>query len=275
MSLAFLLFVSVALFSQRFMLLITRIQRSQYFHNQNATTQRDGEQQTNQQQNDIVNHEIESENSIILSLYGRFYLSLILAMFVLSQLFNFIVIVQRIIIYSVVIISSAFWIPQILRNILRGSKKVFSWYYLLGITMTRGFTIYYIFTEFEEFWPFEPNIKVAYAAIGILSFPMLIILYQDIFGPRYLIPEKFLPAIYNYHRPLSIEDLESSGHDINRSLVCAVCLNEIQGLSKAFHSNTPGISLARRSYMVCCSSLTFYDFVILSWSFQVIFCMST
>lgn len=71
------------------------------------------------------------------SLYGKFYLSLVASMFVFSQLYIMPHSIQRVALYAFIVASCGLWLPQIYRNILRGTPKPLSATYIVGMSMSR------------------------------------------------------------------------------------------------------------------------------------------
>ncbi|KAI0244626.1 hypothetical protein L0F63_005597 [Massospora cicadina] len=117
----------------------------------------------------------------------------------------------------------SFWIPQIWRNITRGTSKGLSPTYTVGISATKLAIPLYLFaypgnvlglsTETHS-WVWY---LVAYVAAQIL-----ILFSQDWLGPRWLVPAFLLPPTYNYHpilaRTNEEEPLDPSHKD------CAICM---------------------------------------------------
>jgi hypothetical protein len=58
-------------------------------------------------------------------------------------------------------------------------------------------------------------LQVCVVLVLWVALQVAVLLSQDIFGPQYMIPARFLPPKYNYYRPIpqSLRSRESSGED--------------------------------------------------------------
>lgn len=138
----------------------------------------------------------------------------------------------------------SYWIPQIIFNIMKNAEKPLSKIYLYGISIVQLYILIFIYNldvniNIENFNKNFIYIIAAYTALQIL-----ILSFQDIFGPLFLIPERFLPQRYNYHPILPIsnendeekvqEQTDANGESTSAPLEsisvnqeCAICFANI------------------------------------------------
>jgi len=122
--------------------------------------------------------------------------------------------------YIIMFILYSYWIPQIIFNIMKNAEKPLSKIYLYGISTVQLYILIFIYNldvniNIENFNKNFIYIIAAYTALQIL-----ILSFQDIYGPLFLIPERFLPQRYNYHPILPIsnendEEKEQEQKDVN------------------------------------------------------------
>ncbi|KAK0569441.1 hypothetical protein OC861_000929 [Tilletia horrida] len=115
--------------------------------------------------------------------------------------FFFLVNFQPLVFFSILgPVLYSFWIPQILRNIKRGSRRPFPRKYVFGMTACRcALPLSNIF-----FW--EPT-PLVWILIGYLWAQALILLLQDEFGPAFFLPARFKPEgppTWDWHPPVSV-----------------------------------------------------------------------
>jgi hypothetical protein len=110
---------------------------------------------------------------------------------------------------TLLILYASLWLPQILRNITRNSRRSLAWRFVLGQSVLR-------FAPLAYFWCWEGNFvfartdHVAFAAAAAwLWLQMSILAVQDILGPRFAIPESWTPPAWDYHLVLREDALES------------------------------------------------------------------
>lgn len=111
---------------------------------------------------------------------------------------------------SVVYLS--FYTPQIYRNIMRNCRKALQWQFVVGQAFLRvcPFAYYYLFEDHVSFSRTDSNWLIA--LLGWLWFQICILVSQELFGPRFFIPQacsRWIPTAYDYHPVLREEDEES------------------------------------------------------------------
>ncbi|XP_024532225.1 transmembrane E3 ubiquitin-protein ligase 1 [Selaginella moellendorffii] len=149
-------------------------------------------------------------------LYSRFYgflLGGILIMYELHSMLRYILVVFY-----------AFWIPQIVANVARDSRKPLHPHYILGITLTRLAIPLYAFGCPRNFMRIEVDVGWC---IGISSFLLLqafFLLLQHYLGSRWFIPRKFLPEKYSYFRRIDRTALQIGLNGDNMVVDCVICM---------------------------------------------------
>jgi len=143
--------------------------------------------------------------------------------------------------YIVMFILYSYWIPQIVLNVKKNSEKPLSNLYLYGTSVVQLYVLIFIYSLDSNVNIDKFNYKFIYFIIGYTLLQVLILSLQNIFGPLFLIPSKFLPERYDYHPILPIyndqEDEQEDANDasssstplkgISTSQQCAICYNNI------------------------------------------------
>eukprot|EP01027_Heterolobosea_sp_BB2_P017616 GEZU01024944.1.p1 GENE.GEZU01024944.1~~GEZU01024944.1.p1 ORF type:complete len:277 (-),score=42.88 GEZU01024944.1:63-893(-) len=183
-------------------------------------------------------------------LYSRFYGFLLLGIILLYQMSGLFVI-YMFILYS-------FWIPQIVSNVMRDSKKPLCPQYIVVMSISRLAVPFYFFGCPHNFMNFKPNYTVcAYLAIFIFA-QAFILLIQHYFGPRFFVPKMFQPPKYNYRRQLTLPDLEEAGEQFE----CVICMHPVD------HHRIAGATTSADmddSYMVTPCDHVFHARCLLRW----------
>lgn len=157
----------------------------------------------------------------IAMLHLRFYVALVgafLAFFYAGQQYRTI--------YMLALYS--FWVPQIVQNVITEAKHPLHTYFIYGMSISRCVVPIYIFAVKDNFlkevYPDSPTdyfmVELLVIWIGLQT---AILIAQGKYGARFMIPARFLPPKFNYHRkvPPSMipEDAEqNSGKDRTPSL---------------------------------------------------------
>ncbi|CAB79639.1 hypothetical protein [Arabidopsis thaliana] len=124
-------------------------------------------------------------------LYSRFYGILLGGILIMYQFHNYM--------QPILLLMYSFWIPQIVANVVRDSRKPLHPYYILGMTATRLAIPLYVFGCPHNFMRVEPN--------------------KHYFGSRCFVPRQMLPEKYNYHRRFN--------RDVSRTTDCVICMTAI------------------------------------------------
>ncbi|KAF9101847.1 hypothetical protein BGX29_005179 [Mortierella sp. GBA35] len=287
---SFFSFVLVAIFGMRYMLVIWRIQRperrgrrsqaaaqaaaaaqAQAQAQATTTTESAGAATTNPRPADTMPGglplpvtaarpappEDDSPRSDMQALYGRFYWMLIISLITLYKIAISSTRVQNLMISVCAICLFSFWIPQIIRNVIRGSKKGLSLWFILGMSVTRLTIPVYFYGCPENLMGHEPTPWI-WGLVVWVTLQVGVLLLQDWLGPRFFVPKKYLPPIYDYHPILPAADEESGagrtspgGHQHGPQQDCAICMLPIDtAASGAARLSSVVGSLGRLNYML-------------------------
>ncbi|RKP10712.1 hypothetical protein THASP1DRAFT_6646, partial [Thamnocephalis sphaerospora] len=137
------------------------------------------------------------------------------------------------------------WWPQAWRNLQRGTRKAFQKRFLFGMTLCRLVCPLYLFA-----WPenliYHRATPWIWVLLGYDALQLGVLCIQDYFGPRFLVPNRFLPPIYDYHTVLpQPDDVEAAGATEPRD--CCICMLPVEPAGSIGVSSG---SLARRTYML-------------------------
>ncbi|CAL9063469.1 unnamed protein product [Musa banksii] len=143
-------------------------------------------------------------------LYSRFYGILLGGILVLYQMHNFL--------RPILLIMYSFWIPQIVTNVIRDTRKPLHPHYIVGMTLTRLAIPLYIFgcpsnflrIEVDEYWCIYLGVFMGLQAS--------VLLLQHYLGSRCFIPRQILPEKYCYYRKFENASQETD---------CVICMTAI------------------------------------------------
>ena len=103
------------------------------------------------------------------------------------------------------------WIPQILRNIERNSRRAFSWRFMVGQSGLRLMPLAYFYLRPDNIL-FAETDWASFAFLAAWVWVQLFVLaFQDALGPRYGIRKSWVSEAWDYHRVLREDDLEAGG----------------------------------------------------------------
>ncbi|KAK0527266.1 hypothetical protein OC835_005033 [Tilletia horrida] len=100
----------------------------------------------------------------------------------------------------------SFWIPQIMRNVKRGSRRPFPRKYIIGMTLCRCMMPLYFWQCPDNIFFWEPT-PLVWILIGYVWLQAVILLLQDELGPAFFLPARFQPETspsWDWHPPLSV-----------------------------------------------------------------------
>ncbi|CAL9227172.1 unnamed protein product [Arabidopsis halleri] len=144
-------------------------------------------------------------------LYSRFYGILLGGILIMYQFHNYM--------QPILLLMYSFWIPQIVANVVRDSRKPLHLYYILGMTATRLAIPLYVFGCPHNFMRVEPNKVWCICLCTSMGSQAVILLLQHYFGSRCFVPRQMLPEKYNYHRRFN--------RDVSRTTDCVICMTAI------------------------------------------------
>ncbi|KAF3652838.1 putative protein TPX2-like [Capsicum annuum] len=144
-------------------------------------------------------------------LYSRFYGILLGGILFMYEFHKFL--------RPILLLLHSFWIPQIVTNVIRDSRKPLHPHYILGMTITRLAIPLYVFGCPHNFMRIEPD-KNWCICLGVFSaLQALILLLQHYLGSRCFIPRQILPEKYNYYRRFD--------QGANHATDCVICMTAI------------------------------------------------
>lgn len=103
------------------------------------------------------------------------------------------------------------WTPQIRRNIWRNSRRAFAWRFMVGQSVLRlaPFAYFYLDTDNILFVDTDP---IAFLVLVAWVWCQLVVLaVQDVLGPRFGLPSRWMPDVWEYHPVLREGDVEAGG----------------------------------------------------------------
>ncbi|KAG9037882.1 hypothetical protein FRB95_003722 [Tulasnella sp. JGI-2019a] len=144
-------------------------------------------------------------------------------------LFLFIFILQMTLSTSFLLVTvtllHSLWVPQIIRNVKRGTRKALSKRYVVGTSFLRALLMLYIFAYPDNIVFIEANSAV-YLLIAWLAFQVLVLIGQEYLGASFFIPKGWVkePNVYVYHPILPLPDPEAPEQSLGD---CSICMEPI------------------------------------------------
>ena len=169
------------------------------------------QQQTQEQQTPVEPNTAWQETSYSNSIFASGFTLSIVAMFLIFSSFDWRRRYRIIFEYICLISINSYWVPQFLRNTLKNRRNSFTWQFIIGSSIVRVVPIYYfaLYKENPLRHRYDPYLCIV--VTSWVSIQLGLLLLQNRFGARFWINEKWLPQAYDYHRILSLKDLEEGG----------------------------------------------------------------
>ncbi|CUS14417.1 unnamed protein product [Tuber aestivum] len=218
------------------------------------------------------------------TLYPRFLFVLLGSFFVSLHAASWPPLFRGLFVNTVVLLANSYWVPQIYRNVIRGCRKALTWEFVIGMSICRVAPGLYLYCWKGNIFFLEPSYKSAAVVLGWVWFQVFLLLSQQLFGPRVLIPSNLLPPAYDYHPILPIDDLEAAEPQLpsppptdatallpnTRFFDCAICMQsvEVPTISNDRDAGSGPSSvgfLGRRSYMVTPCRHVFHSNCLEGW----------
>ncbi|EJU04890.1 hypothetical protein DACRYDRAFT_114212 [Dacryopinax primogenitus] len=139
-------------------------------------------------------------------------------------LLSFIFLVQATLSPSLVLFAVgalySFWVPQIVRNARRGTRKALSWTYVIGTSLARLSFVLYIFACPRNVLFAEPT-EWVWIVVAWVTFQVVVLFGQEFFGPAFFLPRSWTATQpYDYHPPLSPADAEAPEKALGDCVIC-------------------------------------------------------
>lgn len=226
------------------------------------------------------------------ALYTRFYLLLLVTLFLSLNATSWPSALRRGYFTLLAFFYLSFWIPQIHRNCLRNCRHALRWDFVAGQSLLR-------LLPFAYFYGYQWNILLAAVdpiGLGVLAAwvwtQVLLLLSQEVIGPRWFVRSAWVPPAYDYH-PILRDDQEANNLPIGASTSlpspsavqkpekdskdkgkrvfdCAICMHEIEvpvlsGEAAAEGLTAGSLVLERRKYMVTPCRHIFHSSCLEGW----------
>ena len=229
--------------------------------------------------------------------YSRFYFLLIGIVFLSLNATTWPMRIRTVYRNFLLCLYLSFWTPQIVRNVKRNCRKALRWDFVVGQSILRLLPLVYFYTNEGNVLFMTKDTYTLYFLVGWVWAQVLTLTSQEVFGPRFLVPDGWAPPAYDYH-PVLREDDEEAGttlpmgltqqvSEIGPSVVsgeikgrgkrlfdCAICMHNIDvstiPASAAEHrswvSPSPGSNIFnRRNYMVTPCRHIFHSVCLEGW----------
>ncbi|KAL2119358.1 hypothetical protein VTJ04DRAFT_6318 [Mycothermus thermophilus] len=105
----------------------------------------------------------------------------------------------------------SFWTPQIYRNVWRNSRRAFAWRFVLGQSALRLLPFAYFYLRSDNILFVEPDPMTFLALVAWVWAQILVLVAQDVLGPRYGLPARWMPEVWEYHPVLREDNVEAGG----------------------------------------------------------------
>lgn len=150
------------------------------------------------------------------------------------------------------------WIPQLVRNTQRNSRRAFSWPFMVGQSVLRVLPVAYFYLVPNNMVLSEPDGTSFMVLVLWLWIQLVLLLAQDIVGPRYGMPKGWMPEAWDYYRILREDSLEAGGLPIGlASSPTSPSLERVRSLSfgSGERSKSTGMRLRTIDCAICCELL--------------------
>ncbi|XP_024359669.1 transmembrane E3 ubiquitin-protein ligase FLY2 isoform X2 [Physcomitrium patens] len=149
-------------------------------------------------------------------LYSRFYGFLLSGILIIYELHSML--------RYILFLFYSFWIPQIVANVVRDSRKPLHPHYIVGITLTRLAIPLYAFACPNNFMRIEPNLGWCLGLTTFLGAQAAILLLQHFCGARCFIPRQLLPEKYSYFRRVIRANEHIERGEECTPIDCVICM---------------------------------------------------
>lgn len=135
--------------------------------------------------------------------------------------------------YNAFLIGMSLYLaPQIIHNIIRGGRIRFNESYMFLAIGIRGILPLYFRGCSQNLYQLRPSVPFCVIFILVIGVQILLIYYQSVYGSRFFIPSRFLPAQFGYLYELP-DDIESRPEIADECAVCMTSLHEEPSLQNA------------------------------------------
>ena len=192
-----------------------------------------------------VNRVMPDEAAISSSLYGRFFFTLVVSIFILLSSLLWPKGIRMIFEYTVLALLNSYWVPQIYRNAVKGSDPrrrrqngyqslqnadsnaiPLLWSFVIGTSVIRLVPIVYVFTYPSNVFRHDKDVRFAVLLSLWMLFQILILYSQDLLGSRWFLPKHVMPDGYHYHKGVPVSILMEYGSEDN-TFACPICMVDV------------------------------------------------
>ncbi|KAM7209148.1 hypothetical protein V8F20_000486 [Naviculisporaceae sp. PSN 640] len=110
---------------------------------------------------------------------------------------------------AVAFLYFSLWIPQVYRNVIRNSRRAFSWRYMVGQSGLRLIPFAYFYMVEDNFLFAKTDARTFAILCGWVWAQLCVLSFQDVLGPRFGVPRGWLPEAWDYHPVLKEDNIES------------------------------------------------------------------
>jgi mitofusin len=108
----------------------------------------------------------------------------------------------------------SFWIPQIYRNIMRNCRRALRWDYVAGTSIARIAPVAYFYMKEDNVLFSRTDWKAMGFLAGWVWMQVVVLVSQEVLGPRFFVRDGWAPPAYDYH-PILREDEEGATMPLN------------------------------------------------------------
>ncbi|KAK1831570.1 hypothetical protein QBC39DRAFT_351004 [Podospora conica] len=168
------------------------------------------------------------------------------------------------------------WVPQIVRNVQRNSRRAFSWRFMVGQSALRLAPLAHFYLREDNLLFADPDWRAFGALAAWVWCQLWVLAAQDVLGPRFGVPRGWVEEAWEYHPVLREDGVEAGGLPIGlveafgeggrererggmvvREVDCAICREALEvpvvragaAVDPKAAGGVAGV-LARRAYMV-------------------------
>ncbi|KAK4038786.1 hypothetical protein C8A01DRAFT_37274 [Parachaetomium inaequale] len=103
------------------------------------------------------------------------------------------------------------WTPQIHRNVWRNSRRAFAWRFMVGQSVLRLAPFAYFYLRADNILFVETDGVSFLGLVGWVWCQLVVLAVQDVLGPRFGLPARWMPEVWEYHPVLREGDVEAGG----------------------------------------------------------------
>lgn len=151
------------------------------------------------------------------ALHTRFYFFLVVILFVTLHATSWTPFYRDLFLHFLFLVTNSFWVPQIARNIYRGSRRPFAPEFIVGTSICRLAPAAYLYLYQHNVFGVVTHKRSVLVLAGWQAVQCAVLGVQAVLGSRFAIPralEEKLPSVWDYHNPPYLHD--NRGDDVSR-----------------------------------------------------------